>query len=59
MNASHYKDFVLVLLFMKYISDRYEGKEDELIEIPKGVSYREGWINDKGSLTQKTGQVIV
>ena len=41
MDASQYKDYVLVLLFMKYVSDRYEGKEDALIEIPKGGSYRD------------------
>jgi len=27
MDASQYKDYVLVLLFMKYVSDRYEGKK--------------------------------
>ena len=41
MDASQYKDYVLVLLFMKYVSDRYEGKEDALIEIPKGGSFRD------------------
>jgi len=39
MDASQYKDYVLVLLFMKYVSDRYEGKEDALIEIPMGGSF--------------------
>lgn len=41
MDASQYKDYVLVLLFMKYVSDRYEGKEDALIEIPKGGSFKD------------------
>ena len=41
MDASQYKDYILVLLFMKYVSDRYEGKEDALIEIPKGGSFRD------------------
>jgi len=41
MDASHYKDNVLVLLFMKYVTDRYDGKEDPLIEIPKGGSIRD------------------
>ncbi len=26
MDASHYKDYVLVMLFMKYISDKWAGK---------------------------------
>ncbi|NLO03583.1 MAG: type I restriction-modification system subunit M [Bacteroidales bacterium] len=41
MDASQYKDYVLVLLFVKYVSDRYEGKEDAIIEIPKGGSFRD------------------
>ena len=55
MDASQYKDYVLVLLFMKYVSDRYEGKEDALIEIPKGGSFRD-MVALKGSrlLMRKT-----
>lgn len=41
MDASQYKDYVLVLLFVKYVSDKYEGKEDSLIEIPKGGSFKD------------------
>jgi methylase of polypeptide subunit release factors len=36
MDASQYKDYVLVLLFVKYVSDKYAGKKDALIEVPKG-----------------------
>jgi type I restriction enzyme M protein len=39
MDASQYKDYVLVLLFVKYVSDRYAGRSDALIEIPKGGSF--------------------
>jgi type I restriction enzyme M protein len=39
MDASQYKDYVLVLLFMKYVSDKYAGRDDGLIEIPDGCSY--------------------
>ena len=28
MDASQYKDYVLVLLFVKYISDKYAGQRD-------------------------------
>ena len=28
MDASQYKDYVLVLLFMKYVSDKYAGQKD-------------------------------
>jgi len=39
MDASQYKDYVLTLLFMKYVSDKYAGKPDALIEIPEGGSF--------------------
>ena len=41
MDASQYKDYVLVLLFMKYVSDRYAGLEDALIEVPEGGSFND------------------
>ena len=37
MDASQYKDYVLTLLFMKYVSDKYAGKSDDVIEVPKGA----------------------
>jgi type I restriction enzyme M protein len=39
MDASQYKDYVLVLLFVKYISDKYAGQKDALIEVPTGGSF--------------------
>lgn len=36
MDASQYKDYVLVLLFVKYVSDRYGKDPDPVIVIPKG-----------------------
>ena len=39
MDASQYKDYVLTLLFMKYISDRYAGEPDALIEVPAEGSF--------------------
>jgi type I restriction enzyme M protein len=39
MDASQYKDYVLVLLFMKYVSDKYAGQKNALIEVPKGGSF--------------------
>jgi type I restriction enzyme M protein len=39
MDASQYKDYVLVLLFVKYISDRYAGQPFATITIPKGASF--------------------
>jgi type I restriction enzyme M protein len=40
-NASQYKDYVLVLLFIKYISDKYAGMPYAPIEIPEGATFRD------------------
>ena len=40
MDASQYKDYVLTLLFIKYVTDRFKGDPDVQIEIPeKGGSF--------------------
>ncbi|MDP2989978.1 MAG: class I SAM-dependent DNA methyltransferase, partial [Kiritimatiellota bacterium] len=39
MDASQYKDYVLVLLFVKYVSDKYAGQRNPLIEVPKGGGF--------------------
>lgn len=41
MDASQYKDYVLVLLFIKYISDKYAGKPYAPIIIPEGASFQD------------------
>ena len=38
MDASQYKDYVLVILFVKYISDKKRNDEGFDIDIPKGCS---------------------
>ena len=35
MDASQYKDYVLTLLFMKYVSDKHADRPDALIEVPQ------------------------
>src|SRR6266849_10896757 len=39
MDASQYKDYVLVLLFVKYVSDRYAGQHYAPIAIPASASF--------------------
>lgn len=39
MDASQYKDYVLVLLFIKYVSDKYAGQLFAPITIPQGASF--------------------
>ena len=41
MDASQYKDYVLVLLFVKYVSDKAERNPDTLIEVPYGGAFRD------------------
>ncbi len=41
MDASQYKDYVLVLLFIKYISDKYAGKPYPQIKVPSGASFKD------------------
>ncbi|WP_272002866.1 type I restriction-modification system subunit M [Roseovarius sp. ZX-A-9] len=40
MDASLYKDYILTLLFVKYVSDR-AGQADALIEVPEGCSFED------------------
>lgn len=54
MDASQYKDYILVLLFMRYVTDKYYGEEDALIQVPEGGSFNDlvelkgdGEIGDK------------
>ena len=41
MDASQYKDYVLVLLFIKYVSDKYAGQPFAPIIIPEGASFKD------------------
>jgi type I restriction enzyme M protein len=41
MDASQYKDYVLVLLFIKYTSDKYAGVPYAPITIPPGASFKD------------------
>lgn len=39
MDASQYKDYVLTLLFMKYVTDKARSDPDFLLDVPKGASF--------------------
>jgi type I restriction enzyme M protein len=41
MDASQYKDYVLVLLFVKYVSDKSKSDSDFLIDVPQGGSFKD------------------
>src|ERR1035437_5489191 len=38
---SQYKDYVLVLLFIKFVSDKYAGRPYASITVPEGASFRD------------------
>ncbi|WP_197078039.1 type I restriction-modification system subunit M [Gordonia sihwensis] len=39
MDASQYKDYILTLLFVKYVSDKAKTDANSLIEVPEGGSF--------------------
>jgi len=39
MDASQYKDYVLTLLFVKYVSDKYAGRTDSIVTVPVGGGF--------------------
>lgn len=41
MDTSQYKDYVLTLLFLKYVSDKYAGKDNALVKIPENGSFED------------------
>ena len=47
MDASQYKDYILTLLFVKYVSDKYKDDPYGAIAIPEGASF-EDFVNLKG-----------
>ena len=58
MDASQYKDYVLSLLFVKYVSDRYFGP-NSLLDVPEGGSFAD-LVKLKGdpNIGEKTNIVI-
>ena len=58
MDASQYKDYVLTLLFVKYVSDRYSGPSS-ILEVPKGGSFADlVALKNKVDIGEKTNEVI-
>jgi type I restriction enzyme M protein len=39
MDASQYKDYILVLLFVKYVTDKAKADPNSLIDVPEGGSF--------------------
>ena len=60
MDASQYKDYVLVLLFIKYISDKYAGQPFAPIQIPAGASFTDMVaLKGKGDIGDQINKKII
>jgi len=59
MDASQYKDYILTLLFVKYVSDKFAGKPDAVIEVPRGGGFAD-MIAAKGNkeIGDKVNKII-
>ena len=59
MDASQYKDYILTLLFVKYVSDKAKKDPDALIEVPDGSSFSDfvALKNDK-EIGDKINKII-
>ncbi|MBX5468869.1 MAG: type I restriction-modification system subunit M [Thermoleophilaceae bacterium] len=59
MDASQYKDYILTLLFVKYVTDKAKADPDSLIEVPDGGSF-DDLVALKGDkeIGDKTNKVI-
>lgn len=59
MDASQYKDYVLVLLFMKYVTDRFRGDPDAPIAVPEGGSFDDMLaVRQKPDIGDQINQIV-
>ena len=59
MDASQYKDYVLVVLFLKYISDKAKSDPDMLITVPDGCSFYDvAEHKNKPTINEKMNTVL-
>jgi type I restriction enzyme M protein len=54
MEASQYKDYVLVLLFVKYVSDKAESRKNSYLACPRALA-SPTWSRSRASRTSATG----
>ena len=61
MDASQYKDYILTLLFMKYVSDKRASDPDALIEVPDGGGFADmaKLRGDKENAHARTGIFMI
>lgn len=59
MDASQYKDYILVLLFVKYVSDKYSNTPFASFKVPEGGSFRDmAALKYKDDIGDKVNKII-
>lgn len=59
MDASLYKDYILTILFVKYVTDRFSGDRYAEIEIPEGGSFNDMIeAKGKGDIGDRINKII-
>lgn len=59
MDASQYKDYVLVVLFLKYISDKVKADKDYLLNIPEGCFWEDILaLRYKSNIGERLNEII-
>jgi len=59
MDASQYKDYILVLLFVKYVSDKYSNTPFASFKVPEGGSFRDmAALKYKEDIGDKVNKII-
>jgi type I restriction enzyme M protein len=59
MDASQYKDYILVLLFVKYVSDKYSNTPFASFKVPEGGSFRDMVaLKNKDDIGDKVNKII-
>src|SRR5947207_13162822 len=62
MDASQYKDYVLFMLFIRYITDKYGSSDDFTppVTIPKGASFKDMIaLKGKSNIGEKVNTQII
>src|ERR1044072_3781527 len=59
MDASQYKHYILVLLFVKYVSDKYSNTPFASFKVPEGGSFRDmAALKNKDDIGDKVNKII-
>lgn len=59
MDASQYKDYILVLLFVKYVSDKYSNTPFASFKVPEGGSFRDMVaLKNKDDIGDRVNKII-